>query len=108
MILRDVAPYNSYKYYDGSTAAEQYEAWSRFMKEYLRERVKKGLLVEVASNYGKYTTQGWYNFYDFSEDPELPYIVGFRERPTSAEIAPIGRGLPELGHLSGDPVPANS
>ncbi|MFC1716711.1 hypothetical protein ACFL6S_23790 [Candidatus Poribacteria bacterium] len=71
MVLKDVVPYNSYKYDDGSTAAEQYGAWNRFLKEYLRERVKKGLLVEIASNYGKYTTQGWYNFHDFSEDPEL-------------------------------------
>jgi len=71
MILKDIAPYNTYKYNDVSTVAEQYEAWNRFLKEYLRERIKKGLLVEIASNYGKYTTQGWYNFYDFSEDPEL-------------------------------------
>ena len=71
MILKDVNPYNEYTYDDGSTATEQYEAWNRFLKEYLRERIKKGLLVEVASNYGKYTLQGWYNFHDFSDDQEL-------------------------------------
>lgn len=75
MILKGVSPYNTYKYDDGSTVAEQYEAWNSFLKEYLRERIKKGLLVEIASNYGKYTTQAWYNFYDFSMDPELRLLA---------------------------------
>lgn len=71
-ILKDVAPYNTYTYNDGSTAQEQYDAWTAFFKEYLRERAKRGLLLEIGSHtYSKYTLQGWYNFYDFAEDEVL-------------------------------------
>ena len=70
-ILKDVAPYNTYIYDDGSTAAEQYAAWVEFHKEYLRERAQRGLLVEIGSTtYVKYSLQGWYNFYDFWANPE--------------------------------------
>jgi|GEM_PF-299731 len=76
-ILKDNAPYNTYTYDDGSTAQQQYDAWNDFFKMYLRERAKKGLLVEIASNgYGKYTLQGWYNFFDFAPDDELKQLAG--------------------------------
>lgn len=68
-ILKDVACYKDYTYDDGHTPQEHYKAWTNYFKEYLRERAKKGLLVEIASHtYAKYTLQGWYNFYDFSDD----------------------------------------
>jgi len=76
-ILKDVAPYNSYTYNDGSTAQQQYEAWTEFFKEYLRERAKRGLLLEIGSHtYSKYTLQGWYNFYDFAADAVLRARAG--------------------------------
>ena len=41
-----------------------FEALNAFVKERLRERVKKGLLVECASpGYGKYTLQCGYNYH---------------------------------------------
>tara|TARA_B110000008_G_scaffold266050_1_gene291822 strand:+ start:711 stop:2183 length:1473 start_codon:yes stop_codon:yes gene_type:complete len=43
-----------------------------FMKQFLRERCTKGLLVEIASpTYYKYTLSALYNLYDFSEDAGL-------------------------------------
>jgi hypothetical protein len=76
-ILKDVAPYNTYVYDDGFTAQQHYEAWNVFAKEYLRERAKRGLLVETGSyTYSKYTLQGWYNFYDFAEDTNLARLGG--------------------------------
>ena len=39
-ILKDVAPYNTYKYDDGSTAKQQYEAWTAYAKEYLCQRAQ--------------------------------------------------------------------
>lgn len=76
-ILKDVAPYNTYKYDDGSTAKQQYDAWTDYAKEYLSQRTKKGLCIEIGTpTYTKYTLQGWYNYYDFAEDKELRKIAG--------------------------------
>jgi len=75
-ILKDSPDYDSRRYEDGSTAAQQYEAWNTFLKEYLCERVRKGLLVETASpTYSKYTLQCWYNYYDFADDPQLTRLA---------------------------------
>jgi len=76
-ILKSQAPYCLYRYDDGYTAEQHYEAWNAYFKEYLRERAKKGLLVEIGSHtYSKYTLQGWYNFYDFAEDAKLRTLAG--------------------------------
>lgn len=76
-ILKDVAPYNTYTYNDGSTAQQQYDAWTAYANEYLRQRAKKGLCIELGSaTYTKYTLQGWYNYYDFAEDQQLRKIAG--------------------------------
>ncbi len=74
-ILKDVAPYNTCTYDDGSTAQQQYMAWTSYAKEYLRERARKGLCIELGSSYSKYTLQGWYNYFDFAEDSELRNIT---------------------------------
>jgi len=71
-ILRRFEPYKNMQYEDGSTAEEQYEAWTRFLIQYLRERGKRGLFVEYHSNtYTKYTTQNFYNYFDLAENPNL-------------------------------------
>lgn len=71
-ILRRFEPYRSMEYNDGSTAQEQYEAWTHFLTEYARERGKRGLFVEYRSNtYVKYTMQNFYNYLDLSSDPNL-------------------------------------
>lgn len=59
----------------GGTVAEHFEAINRFVKERLREHVRRGMLVECASpGYGKYTLQCWHNFYDFG-DAELRHLA---------------------------------
>ena len=71
-MLKDAEPYASSRYDDGSTPLWQYQAWTTFVKEYLRERIRRGLLVETASpTYSKYTLQCWYNYYDLAGDAEL-------------------------------------
>lgn len=60
------------KYDDGSCPAEQYDAWTKYFKEYFLERAKRGLFVEVDSpGYAKHTLQCIYNIYDFTEDESL-------------------------------------
>ncbi|TFG37511.1 MAG: hypothetical protein E4H44_05170 [Candidatus Aminicenantes bacterium] len=76
-ILKDVAPYKTYKYDDGSTPQQQYEAWTAYVTQYLRQRAMKGLCIELGTaTYTKYTLQGWYNYYDFAEDKELKKVAG--------------------------------
>jgi len=71
-LLKDKAPYNSYTYADGSTVAEQYAAWTEFFKEFIRERARKGLVVECASPTYCSTIVGfWHDMFDFSDDPDL-------------------------------------
>ncbi len=76
-ILRNVPAYQNLTYDDGSSAAQQYQGWNSYYKEYFAQRAKKGLLVELGSaTYSKYTLQGWYNFYDFAPDAELARLSG--------------------------------
>jgi hypothetical protein len=70
-ILKDSPDYRDRRYEDGSTPAEMAAAWDAFYRRFARQRAGKGLLVEIASTYNKYTLQGWYNMADFASDPVL-------------------------------------
>lgn len=71
-LLARVPAYAQQRYDDGSTPTQQAPAWTQYVKQCLRERVRRGLLVETGSpTYSKYTLQCWYNYYDFAADPEL-------------------------------------
>lgn len=62
--------------YNGHPASEHYSAWTAFAKEYIRERAKKGLFVEIAHGYyGPRTVEGLYLFHDFG-DAELKRMAG--------------------------------
>ena len=57
---------------DGGTPEQHRVAWTEYAKEYCRERVRKGLFVEMANKgYNVMTLKGLYNFHDFAADPEL-------------------------------------
>ena len=69
--------YDQLKYDDGFTAGEHLAAWTRYSKEYLRQRAKKGLCLEMADGtYNAHTLKGIYNYYDFSDDRELRALAG--------------------------------
>lgn len=58
-------------------AADHYQAWTAFMKEYLRERARRGFFLEKSSpGYMKYTTSFLQDLYDFAEDSELRTLTG--------------------------------
>ncbi len=72
MILSTLPQYQSRKLKDGKTVTEHFIAWNDYFKLYLKERAVKGGMIEGGSHtYSKYTLQGWYNFYDFAQDPVL-------------------------------------
>lgn len=70
-IFKDHPVYSTYTYADGSTPAQMAAAFDEYFKTYAAERISKGLLVEIGSNYNKYTLGGFYNMADFAEDPVL-------------------------------------
>lgn len=75
-LLKDNPEYKNRKYDDGFTALEHYNAWNEYCKQWLIERAKKGLFVEMANeSYGLSTLKGVYNFYDFG-DTKLSKLSG--------------------------------
>jgi PelA/Pel-15E family pectate lyase len=75
-IIADSKVGKHFRYADDSTVTEQLDAWRSFLKRYFRERVKRGMLVEISpSGYGSRTLQGWHNIFDFTDDAELKRLA---------------------------------
>jgi len=68
-IIADHPDYRDKSYADGTPAREMAQAFDDYYKRFARERAGKGLLVECASGYNKWTLNSWYNIADFSRDP---------------------------------------
>ncbi|MDP3073012.1 MAG: hypothetical protein Q8N18_22150 [Opitutaceae bacterium] len=76
-LLKDESEYRDRKYTDGHSAREHYEAWTIYLREYLRQRAAKGMLIEIDSpSYASATLKGIYSLYDFSEDVVLKRRAG--------------------------------
>ena len=77
MILKEAPEYQNRTYEDGHTAQQHYDAWTIYLREYLRQRACKGMLIEIASpSYASATLTGIYSFYDFSDDATLKKRAG--------------------------------
>ncbi len=51
---------------DGLTASEHFAAWTAYAEQYLAQRARKGLFIEMGNcAYGVHTLKGIYNFHDF-------------------------------------------
>ena len=75
-ILCEQSAQGDFRYADGSKPDEQLAAWQLYLREYFRERVKRGLLIEISpSGYGSRTLQGWHNIYDFTNDRQLKTLA---------------------------------
>lgn len=76
-ILRNAPGYQDKPFKDGHTPAEHYAAWTVYLSEYLRQRVCKGMCIEIDSpSYATATLKSMVNFYDFSDDPVLKKRAG--------------------------------
>jgi hypothetical protein len=66
---------NDYKlrtYADGSTPAQQYQAWHAHWSNYFDQVAKRGLFIEVGSPiYHRYLVDAILNVFNFAEDPIL-------------------------------------
>ncbi|MCC6681488.1 MAG: hypothetical protein IT445_11360 [Phycisphaeraceae bacterium] len=71
-LLRDHPQYRDRQFDDDHALTEHHDAWTAYSREYLRQRAKNGLFVEIANRgYNMATLKGIYNIYDFSPDPIL-------------------------------------
>jgi len=67
-LAKDRSKYKDRVYRHGGTAADHYEAWSKYFRIYCLERARKGICVEMMSvGYNATMIKALYNFYDFGE-----------------------------------------
>ncbi len=72
MFLARQPGYRDRQYADGHTAREHYEAWTAYLCEYLRQRGRKGMMVEIDSpSYSSVALSVGYWLYELSDDPVL-------------------------------------
>ncbi len=71
-LFKDHPAYAGMTYVDGSTPAAIYAASAAYIKEWIRERVRRGGLIEFSCGfYNIVATKGLLNVIDFSEDAEM-------------------------------------
>jgi hypothetical protein len=71
-ILAKSSKYAQREFADGFLPSERHAAETEYAKWWLSERGQRGLLVEIASNsYSAATLRNWYDYHDFTTDPEL-------------------------------------
>ncbi|MCP4782606.1 MAG: hypothetical protein GY903_12265 [Fuerstiella sp.] len=76
-ILRNSPVYRDNKFKAGRTPTEHYQAWTIYLKEYLRQRARKGMFIEIDSpSYATVVINTMYDCYDFSDDPVLKRRAG--------------------------------
>jgi hypothetical protein len=72
LVLASQAEYRHLKYEDGRTAAEHAAAWTAYLRDYLRERGRKGMTIEIDSpSYAVTTLSAAYRIHALTDDPVL-------------------------------------
>lgn len=77
LFLAGAPGYRDRKFEDGHTAAEHFDAWTAYLREYYRQRGSKGMTVEIDSpSYASATLSAAYTVYDLAADPVLKRRAG--------------------------------
>lgn len=75
-ILRYSADYKNKRFRDRKLPQKHYEAWTGYLKEYIRQRSRKGFLIEIDSpSYANAVLSCFFQIYDFSADSELKSLA---------------------------------
>jgi hypothetical protein len=75
--LNEDATYRNRKLNDGHSVAEHAAAYTRFFREWPRQRAQTGLWIEVGSNtYQKYSWPALFNLHELSPDPIIRHRFG--------------------------------
>jgi len=76
-ILKDVPRYASKTFKDGHTPGEHFDAWTTYTKEYIRQRARKGMLLEIDSPSYTTATLGFIETcHELVDDPVLKKLAG--------------------------------
>jgi hypothetical protein len=77
LVLAGDPEYRNRKYDDSHTAHEHAQAWTAYLREYLRERGRKGMTTEVDSpSYAVTTLSAAYRIHEVTDDPVLRQRAG--------------------------------
>ena len=75
-LLSKETAYSDRKLADGHTVTQHYAAWTAWVMEYLRQRGRKGMTVEIdTSSYSQATLAAIYLIHDLAEEPELRQLT---------------------------------
>jgi hypothetical protein len=76
MFLARQPEYGGRQLEDGHTTMEHYEAWTAYLREYFRQRGRKGMMVEIDSpSYSSMALSVGYSVYDLTDDPVLKRLA---------------------------------
>ena len=76
LLLSQEPAYRDRKLGDQHTVTEHHEAWTAWVMEYLRQRGRKGMTVEIdSSSYSQATLAAIYLIQDLAEKPELRQLA---------------------------------
>jgi len=98
MVLAQVPEYRDRPFADGHTAREHFSAWSAYLREYILERARKGMTIEIDSpSYATTTLRSFYLVFDLTDDPVLKkrasdYITLFWALWAEHQIDGVGGG----------------
>ena len=68
-LAKDRPGFKDRKWIDGSTAEQQYKAWSDYFVAYAQSRAKQSICAEMRSDgYNTTWIKGFYNFHDFGDE----------------------------------------
>jgi hypothetical protein len=77
LVLAGDPEYRDRKYADGHTAAEHFAAWTAYLRDYLRERARKGMTIEIDSpSYAVTTLSAAYRIHEMTDDAVLKHRAG--------------------------------
>ena len=77
IVLAQSPEYGDRHYDDGHTASAHASAWTAYLREYLRERGRKGMTIEIDSpSYAITTLSAVYRIHEMAEDPVLRRRAG--------------------------------
>ena len=76
LLLSREPAYRDRKLADRRTVSQHYAAWTAWVTEYLRQRGRKGMTVEIdSSSYAQATLAAIYLVHDLAEEPELRQLA---------------------------------
>jgi len=77
MCLAQIPEYRDRAFADGHTAREHFAGWTSYLRQYVLERARKGITIEIDSpSYASTTLRSFYLIFELTDDPVLKQRAG--------------------------------